>query len=102
MTAIVIWILGKKYDGKEQTLIEFEELQSCVLKGDHLIQFKTDWDSCLLGMAFQPNEAMCELFFRKQLEQSIQLKPIMDQYSYEVTFHSRTRTYDSLHAMLDT
>ena len=84
----------------EGSLLEFEDLLGVTLRGDNLVAFENDWDTCLTGLKHVPPENILESLFRKQLEQSTQLKGMMTLYQQDYTQKSEPRSYLKLRSML--
>ena len=73
------WLIQKdfeiaKLDGQG---VEWETLINCSLVNHSLHRFMADWENVLQGLTTQPDEEHLEYFFRRQLDQSYQLKDMM-------------------------
>ena len=58
-------------------MLDWDELHSVELKGDNLRQFLSDWQTTILSINGLPDAKFLEPLFRKQLDQSEQLKNAM-------------------------
>ena len=65
----------------EGALLEFQDLMNVELQGDNVVKFDNDWDTTLAGMKELPAITILECLYRKQLENSTQLKGAMDLYN---------------------
>ena len=61
-------------------MLEWDELLSVHLRGDNLQQFEHDWNNTILNLRELPDEVFLETLFRKQLDESEQLKNVMALY----------------------
>ena len=66
-------------------MLEWDELINVHLRGDNLQQFENDWNNMILNVRSLPAEAFLESLFRKQLENSDQLKTVMALYQQDYT-----------------
>ena len=67
----LMWVAFQSYKRNdfEVGMTEFRDLQNICIKGDNLVAFMTDWDSCLYGMKKEPEPQILESLFTDQVKQ---------------------------------
>ena len=75
----------------EGTILEFQDLQAVVLKGDNLAAFQNEWDSTLNGINSLPGDEILESMYRAQVEKSVQFHQHMAMYETEIMHNRATR-----------
>ena len=83
----VAWMINKHFKISEEdgAMLEWDELLSVHLRGDNLQQFENDWNNTILNIRELPDEVFLETLFRKQLDESEQLKNAMAFYQQDVS-----------------
>ena len=94
----VAWIIFQNFKRNEIEvgMTEFRDLQSIRIKGDNLVAFVNDWDSCLYGMKKEPDLAIQESLFTDQVKQCKHFEQAYAMYVTKCTHDGLETLYEKL------
>ena len=82
----------------------YNRLQGVKLYGDDVIRLNADWDTALAQtlVADLPGERILETLYKTQIEQSVQLKQVMQMHFLDVTHKGAETNYHILRKLVKT
>ena len=99
------WLVYHKFriSDLDTSMLNWEELNKVELKmpGDNIQQFLTDWDTTIANVEQMPDAPFIESMFRKQLERSKILEPVMALYWQGITQLREQKDYTRLRNIVE-
>ena len=82
-------------------MTEFRDLQNIRIKGDNLVAFIHDWDTCMFGMKTEPPKAILESLFTDQVKQCRHFEQVFALYETKCLHEGLEKSYDALRSRVD-
>ena len=88
----------------DRFLSNYNRLQGVKLYGDDVIRLNADWDTALAQTPVDdlPGERILETLYKTQIEQSVQLKQVMQMRFLDVTHKGAETNYHILRKLVKT
>ena len=87
--------------GTHESILNFSDLLSVTLRGDHVKGFDTRWDEVLLSTQDAPSDSILESFFNVRIRESDQLKTVLALYDQDVERKNMPQTFQRLKTMVE-
>ena len=100
----VIWFVYEHYktSQSEGAILDFTDLMAVKHDYKNLRGFLGAWESCLQGMASEPDKVLLETLFLPQLEKDESLQPLLTMYKLDISQRGYARSYTCLMGMVQT
>ena len=98
----ISWFIYERFklSTEDGAILEFEDLLQVELKGDNVRAFQNDWEFLLSGLRHLPTPGIMESLYRKQLNESTQMKGMLQLYEQEITLGRTTHSYETLYNLV--
>ena len=86
--------------GAHDTVLDYADLFSIILRDDNIQEFDTRWDEVLLLMTKIPSNDILESLYKLRIRVSAQLKTVLDLYEMEIHLKISMPNYQKLKTMV--